>query len=77
LKKKSALIQFGDKDPVMSLGWPERWAESFEKAEIKIIPNVAHFTFEGDPVLTTENFRNWWSSNVLTTTASPKSNLSI
>jgi haloalkane dehalogenase len=75
-RKKSALIQFGDKDPVTSLGWPERWAESFERAEIKIIPNVAHFTFEGDPVITTQNFRNWWSNYALTVTGFAKSNLS-
>src|SRR4029077_3121375 len=59
---KVALIQFGSWDPMKQQGWHERWAKEIPDSETHIIPHVAHFTFEGGPEESVENFRKWWSA---------------
>jgi haloalkane dehalogenase len=59
---KVALIQFGSWDPMKQQGWHERLAEEIPDSETHIIPHVAHFTFEGGPEESVENFRKWWSA---------------
>jgi haloalkane dehalogenase len=58
---KVALIQFGSRDPMKFQGWHERWAKEIPDSRIYIVPHVAHFTFEGAPDATVENFREWWA----------------
>jgi haloalkane dehalogenase len=60
-RDKSALIQFGSRDPMKFQGWHKRWAAEIPDNRIYIIPHVAHFTFEGDPDATVRNFREWWA----------------
>ena len=59
-RDKPILIQFGDGDPMTRQRWPERWAEEIPNNEVKILPRVRHFTFEGAPEATVENFKAWW-----------------
>lgn len=54
------LIQFGDKDPMTAQHWPERWARETPNSRTIMLPVVRHFTFEGAPEATVENFRTWW-----------------
>jgi len=61
-REKTALIQFGSRDPMKFQGWHKRWAKEIPDNRIYIIPHVAHFTFEGDPEATVRNFREWWTS---------------
>ena len=61
-RNKSVLIQFGEKDPAAAMGWPERWAHEIPNSRTYVIPNVAHFAFEGDPEATVNNFRAWWKT---------------
>jgi pimeloyl-ACP methyl ester carboxylesterase len=60
-RDKSALIQFGSRDPMKFQGWHKRWAAEIPDNRVYIIPHVAHFTFEGDPDATVRNFREWWA----------------
>jgi haloalkane dehalogenase len=62
-RKMKILIQFGDKDPVFAEGWHERWAKEIPNSSIKILHGIRHFTFEGAPEETVQNFRAWWRSN--------------
>lgn len=55
------LIQFGDKDPMTAQHWPERWARETNNSRTFMLPAVRHFTFEGAPEATVENFRTWWA----------------
>lgn len=59
---KAVLIQFGDRDPTKRQGWHERWAKEIPNNQIYILPRVAHFTFEGAPEATVQNFRDWWAT---------------
>ena len=43
-------------------GWHERWAREIPDSEVRILPHVAHFTFEGGPEESVRNFRDWWST---------------
>jgi pimeloyl-ACP methyl ester carboxylesterase len=61
-RDKAALIQFGSWDPMKQQGWHERWAKEIPDSEVRIIPHVAHFTFEGGPEATVANFREWWAA---------------
>jgi len=58
---KPVLIQFGDGDPMTGQKWPQRWAEELPNNRLIMIPHVRHFTFEGAPEETVENFRSWWA----------------
>ena len=60
-RDKVALIQFGSRDPMKFQGWHKRWAKEIPDNRIYIIPHVAHFTFEGNPEATVQNFREWWT----------------
>jgi hypothetical protein len=40
--------------------WPERWAKETSNNRLILLPGVKHFTFEGAPEDTVENFRTWW-----------------
>ena len=55
------LIQFGDQDPMTGQHWHERWAEETTNHSTYLLPGVRHFTFEGAPEATVENFRKWWA----------------
>ena len=55
------LIQFGDQDAMTGQQWPERWAEETNNNRTIILPGVRHFTFEGAPEATVQNFRAWWA----------------
>ena len=57
---KPILVQFGDGDPMTSQKWPERWAKELPNNRVIILPGVRHFTFEGAPEETVENFKLWW-----------------
>jgi pimeloyl-ACP methyl ester carboxylesterase len=59
--EKPVLIQFGARDPMTGQHWPERWAEEIPDHRLILLPHVKHFTFEGDPEATVENFRSWWA----------------
>ena len=61
-RDKAALIQFGSWDPMKQQGWHERWAREIPDSEVRILPHVAHFTFEGGPEESVRNFRDWWST---------------
>lgn len=54
------LIQFGDKDAMTGQHWPERWAKETSNSRTEMLQGVRHFTFEGAPEATVENFRKWW-----------------
>lgn len=54
------LIQFGNKDAMTGQHWPERWAKETSDSQTVMLPSVRHFTFEGAPEATVENFRGWW-----------------
>jgi hypothetical protein len=43
-------------------GWYERCAREIPDSEVRILPHVAHFTFEGGPEESVRNFRGWWST---------------
>jgi len=60
-RDKAALIQFGSWDPMKLQGWHKRWADEMPRSTTYIVPHVAHFTFEGAPEATVENFRDWWA----------------
>ena len=57
---KPALIQFGENDPMTGQHWPERWAQEIPNNRLILIPLVKHFTFEGAPEATVNNFLGWW-----------------
>ncbi len=59
-REKPVLIQFGDGDPMTGQKWPQRWAKELPNNRLILIPHVRHFTFEGAPQDTVENFRSWW-----------------
>ena len=59
-RETPVLIQFGDKDAMTGQHWPERWAKETPNSRTIILPGVRHFTFEGAPQATVENFREWW-----------------
>jgi haloalkane dehalogenase len=59
-RDKYVLIQFGESDPMTGQHWPERWAQEIPNNRLIIIPHVKHFTFEGAPEATVENFLGWW-----------------
>lgn len=58
---KVVLIQFGERDPMTSQGWPERWAREIPDHRVIILPRAKHFPFEDAPEATIRNFRSWWS----------------
>ncbi|OLD34224.1 MAG: hypothetical protein AUI50_07345 [Crenarchaeota archaeon 13_1_40CM_2_52_14] len=60
-REKPVLIQFGEGDPMTGQKWPERWAKELPNNHLVLLPNVRHFTFEGAPEATVENFRSWWA----------------
>ena len=60
-REKPVLIQFGERDAMTGQHWPERWAKEFPNSRCNILPHVGHFTFEGGPEATVENFRSWWA----------------
>jgi pimeloyl-ACP methyl ester carboxylesterase len=60
-REKPVLIQFGKRDPMTGQRWPERWAKELPNNRLILIPRVKHFTFEGDPEATVENFLSWWA----------------
>lgn len=60
-RTKPVLIQFGEGDPMTGQGWHKRWAKEIPKNELHLLPHVKHFTFEGSPEQTVQNFRSWWS----------------
>ena len=55
------LIQFGEGDALTRQKWPERWAKELPNNRLILLPHVRHFTFEGAPEATVENFRSWWT----------------
>jgi pimeloyl-ACP methyl ester carboxylesterase len=59
-RSKPLLIQFGDGDPMTGQGWHERWAREIPNHRMYTLPHVKHFTFEGAPEITVQNFRTWW-----------------
>jgi haloalkane dehalogenase len=59
-REKPVLIQFGEADPMTGQHWPERWAKETSNNRLILLPGVKHFTFEGAPEDTVENFRTWW-----------------
>jgi pimeloyl-ACP methyl ester carboxylesterase len=61
-RDKAALVQFGGWDPMKQQGWYERWAREVPDSEVRILPHVAHFPFEGGPQATVSNFREWWAA---------------
>jgi haloalkane dehalogenase len=60
-REKPVLIQFGEGDPMTGQHWPERWAKETPNNRLILLPRVKHFTFEGAPEATVENFRSWWA----------------
>ena len=60
-REKPVLIQFGEGDPMTGEHWPERWAKETPNSRLTLLPRVKHFTFEGAPEATVENFRSWWA----------------
>jgi haloalkane dehalogenase len=60
-REKPVLIQFGEGDPMTGQRWPERWAKEIPKNRLILLPRVKHFTFEGAPEATVENFLSWWA----------------
>ena len=64
-RDKPALIQFGENDPMTGQHWPERWAQEIPNNHLIIIPHVRHFTFEGAPEATADNFLGWWRETFL------------
>ncbi len=60
-RDKPVLIQFGDGDPMTGQKWPQRWAEELPNNRLILIPHVKHFTFEGAPEETVDNFLSWWA----------------
>ncbi len=63
-REKAVLIQFGDKDPVIAVRWPERWAKEVPNHRLHILPRVRHFTFEGVSEATVQNFLAWWADEM-------------
>ena len=61
-RNKPVLIQFGEGDPMTGQGWHKRWAKEIPNHQMYLLPHVKHFTFEGAPERTVQNFRAWWSS---------------
>ena len=59
-RDKPVLIQFGESDPMTGQHWPERWAQEIPNNRLILIPHVKHFTFEGAPEATVNNFLDWW-----------------
>jgi haloalkane dehalogenase len=57
------LIEFGEKDAMTGQHWHVRWADETNTHKIYLLPNVRHFTFEGAPEATVQNFLEWWSKN--------------
>ncbi|OLE90809.1 MAG: hypothetical protein AUF79_08425 [Crenarchaeota archaeon 13_1_20CM_2_51_8] len=64
-REKPVLIQFGEGDPMTGQHWPERWAKELPNNRLILIPRVKHFTFEGDPEATVENFLSWWAETFM------------
>ena len=60
-RDKPVLIQFGQGDPMTGQGWHKRWEKEMPNHTTHLLPHVKHFTFEGAPEITVENFRKWWS----------------
>jgi haloalkane dehalogenase len=60
-RNKSVLIQFGKGDPMTDQNWHKRWAKEIPDHRLYILPHVKHFTFEGAPEITVQNFRTWWA----------------
>ena len=60
-RDKPVLVQFGEKDAMTGQHWPERWEKEVDNHTAHILPGVKHFTFEGAPEATVENFRSWWT----------------
>ena len=59
-RDKPVLIQFGEGDPMTGQHWPGRWAQEIPNNRLILIPRVKHFTFEGAPEATVNNFLDWW-----------------
>ena len=59
-RDKPVLIQFGERDAMTRQHWPERWANEIQNSRTFMLPLVRHFTFEGAPEATVNNFRSWW-----------------
>jgi len=64
-REKHVLIQFGEGDPMTGQHWPERWAKETPNNRLILLPHVKHFTFEGAPEATVENFRTWWGETFM------------
>ena len=64
-REKPVLIQFGEADPMTGQHWPERWAKETTNNRLILLPGVKHFTFEGAPEATVENFRSWWGETFM------------
>ena len=60
-REKPVLIQFGEGDPMTGQKWPQRWAKELPNNRLILLPHVQHFTFEGAPEATVENFCSWWA----------------
>lgn len=63
-REKPILIQFGENDPMTGQHWPERWAKEIPRNRLILIPQVKHFTYEGAPEATVENFLSWWAETL-------------
>ncbi len=59
-RDKPVLIQFGEKDAMTKEQWHMRWADELPHNRTILLPGVRHFTFEGNPEETVQNFRDWW-----------------
>ena len=60
-RDKPVLIQFGEKDAMTKEQWHMRWADELPHNRTILLPGVRHFTFEGNPEETVQNFRDWWN----------------
>ena len=60
-RDKPVLIQFGEKDAMTREQWHMRWADELPHNRTILLPGVRHFTFEGNPEGTVQNFRDWWN----------------
>jgi len=60
-RDKPVLIQFGEKDAMTREQWHMRWADELPHNRTILLPGVRHFTFEGNPEETVQNFRDWWN----------------
>ncbi len=60
-RDKPVLIQFGEKDAMTKEQWHMRWADELPHNRTILLPGVRHFSFEGNPEETVQNFRDWWN----------------